>query len=332
MRCRVCRNDSNQTFYDVREMMHGTKERFTYFQCSHCFCLQIGAIPPDMTPYYPPHYIGFNKYNPQYTAKLGIPLWANTMDFDLIEDVLRGSPPIRDDGCALVKQLTARAVAHYLPFIADRPQAPILDVGCGSGEFLGHLAEIGFTALRGVDPYIGPDVDHSHGVKITKGTIAEIEPAWEVIMFHHVFEHVPDPLATIRAVARLLTPTGVCLLRIPLVPSYVWESYGPDWVQLDAPRHFFLHSVRSIDILATQADLRLAKVVYDSNIIQFTGSEQYRRDIPYFDERSYSVNPARSIFSEAEIAAFWQKTRTLNEIGWGDQAAFYLVKQRSPSI
>jgi len=122
MRCRVCRNDSNLTFYDVREMMHGTKEPFTYFQCSRCLCLQITDIPPDMTPYYPPHYIGFNKYNPQYTAKLGIPLWANTMDFSLIEDVLRGVPPAEGECCGLVKRLTTRAVTHYLPFIRGNHQ------------------------------------------------------------------------------------------------------------------------------------------------------------------------------------------------------------------
>jgi len=89
--------------------------------------------------------------------------------------------------------------------------------------------------------------------------------------------------------------------------------------------------VQSIEILAAQAGLWLTKVLYDSNLIQFTGSEQYRRDIPYFTERSYSVNPDRSIFSAAEIEGFWHKTRVLNKTDRGDQAALYLVKQESHS-
>lgn len=309
--------------------MYATREWFPYFQCARCHCLQIADIPAKMERYYPLDYIGFNQHNPQHTARLGIPLWANTMDFVLIEDVLHQPPVAPTARRQLAHQLTKRALAHYLPQFKDERQVHILDVGCGSGEFLIDLQQIGFCHLLGVDLYIDQDLIYENGIKVIKGTLEAIHPGWDVIMFHHSFEHMPQPLKTLQTVSRLLSPQGVALIRIPIVPSYVWEIYGPDWVQLDAPRHFFLHSLQSMKILAEQADLRLVKVLYDSNLIQFTGSEQYRRNISYFDERSYSVNPASSIFRPAQLTAFRAKTRMLNETGRGDQAAFYLVKQET---
>ena len=326
MRCRVCHHTQDNQLYYVREMMHGTKERFAYFQCFQCRCLQIAEFPGDMTLYYPPDYIGFNAHNPQYTARFGIPLWANTMDFDLIEDVLHAPPGTFGGRRQLAKLLMERAVEHYLPQIKGNGQVRILDVGCGSGELLFDLYEIGFQHTLGIDLFIEQPIVYSNGVRVIKGTIEEVEPAWDVIMFHHAFEHIPDPLRTLQAIAKLLSSLGVCLIRIPIVPSYVWKTYGPDWVQLDAPRHFFLHSVQSMTILAERAGLRLEKVLYDSNLTQFCGTLQYRQDIPLFCERSYLVDPQNSIFTEAEVVIFWEEARLLNKMGQGDQAAFYLRK------
>jgi len=77
-------------------------------------------------------------------------------------------------------------------------------------------------------------------------------------------------------------------------------------------------------VLAKQAGWEILQVVYDSTAFQFWGSEQYQRDIPLLDPRSYQVNPAASIFTRADIAAFESRARKLNEDGRGDQACFYL--------
>lgn len=57
-------------------------------------------------------------------------------------------------------------------------------------------------------------------------------------MFHHSFEHIADPFETLCSVRRLLS-SGTCLIRIPIVDSWAWENYGVNWIQIDAPRHFF---------------------------------------------------------------------------------------------
>ena len=150
--------------------------------------------------------------------------------------------------------------------------------------------------------------------------------SWDVIMFHHSFEHLSDQVETIRSVARLLSKNGLCIIRIPTVTSYAWENYKEHWVQLDAPRHFYLHSIKSMQLLATRLGFRIERILYDSTGFQFWGSEQYRRDIPLIADHSYAVEQERSIFSKSEIERFEEKAQLLNSEGRGDQATFYLRK------
>ena len=116
------------------------------------------------------------------------------------------------------------------------------------------------------------------------------------------------------------------MIRIPLVSSEAWEKYGTDWVQLDAPRHFFLYSLDSLKILAEKTNFKIKEIIYDSNEAQFWGSQQYLKNIPLLAENSYGKNPAESIFSQGEIKNFKAMARELNSSSRGDQAAVYLVK------
>ncbi len=68
------------------------------------------------------------------------------------------------------------------------------------------------------------------------------------------------------------------------------------------------------------------EIAYDSTAFQFWGSEQYVRDIPLSDHRSYYVNPDRSIFTEKQMADYAACAAELNAHSRGDQAVFYLRK------
>jgi len=94
-------------------------------------------------------------------------------------------------------------------------------------------------------------------------------------------------------------------------------------VQLDAPRHIFLHSVRSIEICAEVAGLRVADIDFDSTAFQFWGSEQYKRGIPLESEQSF-LKGNRSLFKKQDIRRFREHADNLNRSQQGDQACFYL--------
>jgi SAM-dependent methyltransferase len=314
MHCRICGNLTANQGFQAREMMLGRRDAFDYFACSGCGCLQIAEFPPSMARYYPPNYFGVRA------ASSPIPPWAYTM-FEMPEVMALARTLPRAE---LVQTLVGRAVTRYLP---DLPtDARILDVGCGTGSFLHALHSLGYRHLAGVDRFIPQSLSHPSGVSVRKGTIHDLLPApgaaaaqWDAILFHHSFEHLSDPLDSLRAVARLLAPGGFCLIRIPVGQSAAWERYGVDWVQLDAPRHFFLHTPTSIAHLADQAGLRLDRHFCDSSSFQFYGSELYRQNVPLS-----RANPGRA-FTPDQFAAFAAEAAQLNASGRGDQAAFYLT-------
>lgn len=309
-RCRICGSDQGAREYRAREMMFGTREEFCYFQCGACECLQICEFPADIARFY----AGYGSYDPpNLPTGLRGRVWAQRNRF-----IFTGRGAV---GRALerLRPYPTRGAEHWLAGRGLSREARILDVGCGSGGLLLALRSAGYANLLGVDPYLDADIRYPNGVTVLKRTLAEMEGRFDVIMFHHVLEHIPDQHETMAAAAERLTDTGYCLVRIPLVSSEAWESYREHWVQLDPPRHFFVHSLRSLALLAEGAGLRVDLVEHDSTAFQFEASELYRRDVPLVDQAGKTPPDQRREYALRAAA--------LNASGRGDQAAFYLTKK-----
>ena len=316
MRCRICDNEKDNRDYHVQEMMFGYKDVFEYFQCSKCNCLQIKEFPSDMSKYYPNEYHSYQPFSKP----------TNRVKKFLVN--LRNKYAVFNKGLIgkLLYKKYPNAALRSLSSLPINGVSQILDVGCGVGHLLYHLHELGFKNLRGVDPYNEKDIEYDGGLCIQKKNIHDVQGKWDLIMFHHSFEHVPDPIDTLQSAFGLLAPGGYCVIRIPIVSSHAWEHYGVHWVQLDAPRHFYLHSIESMEMLSNKIGFELCNIIYDSTAFQFWGSEQYIKDIPLKDDRSYGINPDNSIFSEKDIALFASSADDLNSVKRGDQAIFYLRK------
>ena len=310
LKCRICGNEEQNKTYKVKEMMFGYRDVFSYFQCTQCDCLQIESFPENLSKYYSTDYYSYQVSPYKNKLKKLLAVLRNRY-------VLFGVGTIG----RFLYLMTPDNRLQPLHFLSIEENTSILDVGCGAGRLLYSLKESGIKNLLGIDPFNEKDIQYENGLKIQKKEIYEIESKWDIIMFHHSFEHIPDPAETLAAVANLLTPNGHCIIRVPIVPCYAWDHYGVNWVQLDAPRHLFLHSVKSMNILAAKAGLEVYKVNYDSTALQFKGSELYSKDIPLMAGRSKT-----SIFSMREKRAFKKHAKELNKNKQGDQAAFYLKK------
>lgn len=314
MECRICGNTAGNREYEAREMMYGLRDLHSYFQCEKCQCLQIGDVPGDLSPYYTQSYYSYQK--PE------LPGWKATLAS------ARDSYAIK--GVGLFGRFLNRFYPHTnYSFLAPirsylNTDSRVMDVGCGAGRLLHSFRNAGYRHLLGIDPFLEGDIEYDASFVIKRQTIHEVSGQFDLIMFHHSFEHVPDPFETLNSVSALLSPNGLCVIRVPVVPCHAWEKYGVNWVQLDAPRHLFLHSVRSMELLSTSNGLRIERTEYDSTEFQFWASEQYLRDIPLKDHRSYGVRPRNSLFSKKDIAKFASEARRLNRNSDGDQAIFYL--------
>ena len=306
--------------------MFGFRDQFHYLECAACGCLQLLDSPADMGRYYPPNYYSFAPSS--WLQDLVKQRWAPLAAW--FQDLVKQRWAAHAVGqWSVLGWLAYQLLGPYESMIAiHRANIPldarVLDVGCGSGRFIRDMRAVGYQRVAGLDPYIDKDLQHPHGVTVFKRQLWEMDGQFDVLMLHHSFEHMADPSLVLRELGRLLAQGGRILLRIPVAGSFAWRRYGINWIGLDAPRHLFLHTARSIELLAAAAGLRVSSVVFESNATQFLGSEQYERDIPLADRRSvYSGGPRRWI-------GWWRARRLrpriaeLNRSGQGDWACFEL--------
>lgn len=309
--CRLCGSTGPHQTIAVREMMFGTRELFDYYSCAACDTLQIVNVPEDeeLTRHYPPNY-----YSHNVSAQPRVQQWLTTQQdrFEL------------HTGGRLVGALIAvlpsgvRAAIGMLGQLAIEHNARILDVGCGGGVLLDRLSRAGFNNLSGADPFLAADGETPRGVPLMKRYLSEVTGEFDLIMFNHSLEHVPDPVATLEAACEKLASGGICLVRLPTTSSEAWTIYGRDWVQIDAPRHIVIPSRQGMALAADKVGLRVEKTFDDSTVDQFFGSEAYRRDVALTDPK------IRQIFGRKQIWDWHKRAQRLNGQGRGDQTGFVL--------
>jgi 2-polyprenyl-3-methyl-5-hydroxy-6-metoxy-1,4-benzoquinol methylase len=314
MTCRICGNEANNQPYRLREMMYGTRAEFDYFECSACKCLQIAEVPANLSQYYPEGYSGYIP--PKESDYKGLAGWFKKTRYQ--------SATLRDSVLASLFSALFPAKRYTLlsRFKLTKDSA-ILDVGCGFGRYLYALYSVGMKNVRGVDPFVEP-ITYPNGYRVEQKYIGEVTGKWDLIIYNHAFEHVPDPLHNLKAVEKLLADQGKCVIRIPTVSSYAWPHYREHWVQLDAPRHLFIHSIESMQLLANQANMVLEEVVYDSEDFQFSLSEKYKAGYSMYEQ------PAeKESYLKRKVTRFVNRRRAnrLNAAKQGDQAAFILSKK-----
>ena len=132
-------------------MMFGTREAFTYLECSACGTVQILEVPGDLARHYPADYYSLAK------ARLNQGPVKSWLRRHRARHYL-GLP-------SLLRRLAAHKVSRRPKIILPlrkagaTPETPVLDVGCGTGGHLVELYNYGFRDLTGVDPFLEADIE-----------------------------------------------------------------------------------------------------------------------------------------------------------------------------
>lgn len=322
--CEIC-GSPNVTFFNATERMYGLGGNFTYINCQDCRTIYQKEKLDDYSKYYPQNYYSFD---------------LKKLDIHSLKQTIRNFKKRSRDSYyffkagiigKLLTSFREESATHVSNHIDFHRNMYILDVGCGAGEYIYDMAEVGFNHVYGLDPFVGQSKTFANGATIYRGDIEKFfyENPYQVlnfdlIMFNHSFEHLTQPLKDLEIAKKLLKPDGKILIRIPISASYAADTYAEYWVNLDAPRHIYLFNEKSIAILADKVGLKIERVYYDSSSDQFLGSEQYKLDIPLLADNSYVKSRKKSIFSRAQIRHYKRKAKQLNKLGLGDQAGFIL--------
>ena len=275
--CPICLDAKAPEHFDTpRDVVRDT-ESFGYLLCHGCGAMRIASIPADLAPYYPAEYYEAARSSPPNPHR-GADRWARPPAPSMTRPCCwaagnssragrGGLPHPRRSEVRRISAFTRRAGLHSF-------DDPILDVGCGRrATNLASLRRLGFRQLLGIDPFLEGDGEFV-GIPLRRRSIEEQSGSFQAITFHHSFEHVPDPEATLAAAARRLRPGGVLLIRTPVMGTWFWEHFGTAWWELDPPGTCGCTSSASLELLAGRAGLALVDVVWDSSYLEIIASEQ----------------------------------------------------------
>ena len=234
--CPVCGKTGFEPFLHSKDHFL-TGEKFDILQCKDCGFRMTSPVPD-------PNTIGKYYESKEYISH-------DTGDKNLMNLVYKTA-----------RFFTLRSKCRLVKTYSSGKK--LLDIGCGTGEFLNFCHKKGFQC-SGIEPGQKPRnfaVEHYHlPIKEKVAFSPEEKGTFDCITLWHVLEHIPDTNATLRLLKEALKPSGTLILALPNPDSFDACFYGEYWAAFDLPRHLFHFSSKNIKMLAEKNGFTLKKIL-----------------------------------------------------------------------
>ncbi len=246
--CALCGCARQSVLHVTRDRHYGIPGDFTVARCDDCQLVFLSPMPTEaqLASFYPDD---FYAYQPH---------------------------PKDSAGKRALKMLLSIEIRTLDPKF---PQpGKVLDLGCGSGQFLAGYRERGWE-VWGVEPSkkAAQYGREQYGLNIVGGTLLEARlPAghFDYIRSNHSFEHVPNPNEVMRELRRLIKPDGLLHIGVPNIDSLNGRLFGKYWWYLGAPVHTFGYSVETLTRMAAKHGFERVRTQYNGDFSGVVGSLQ----------------------------------------------------------
>lgn len=177
-------------------------------------------------------------------------------------------------------------IKEELSFLNSLPAGIILDVGCGLGFLLSGLKP-GWEK-HGVEVSRMAAEHAARWGKIHAGELAEAkfpDEFFDVVVMHHVIEHMEDPVSAIKEAYRSLKPGGVLLLGTPDFDSGCARRFGDNYRLLHDDTHVSLFTNESMHRFLRDHGFIIERVEY-----------------PFFETRHFTKENLMRLFDTSKIS------------------------------
>ena len=262
--CPLCNSNNLSFLCEGYDRFYGIEGEFSIYKCGNCkITFTLPQISGDLiAKHYPKDYYAYQIHISK-TRKEKINLFFKKpfIFFDLFF-------------CKIVDFLLFPFKRKQIGFLGDK----ILDVGCGSGEFLKSLKSRG-CELYGID--IG-NVDKESmrlsGIIYTQSDLRTFlidQPIFDYITLNHVFEHFDDPLFHASKLYQLLKPGGKIIITVPNISSLNRFIFGKYWMAYEIPRHLFHYNTKTLSNIFTEVGFIKGKIKFNTVPAIFLASFYY---------------------------------------------------------
>ncbi|MDD2725319.1 MAG: class I SAM-dependent methyltransferase [Methylovulum sp.] len=173
------------------------------------------------------------------------------------------------------KWLSDHFNANSKTIIPDTKPGQLLEIGCGSGDFLMEMQQQGWE-VQGLEP--SDTATHRarlQGLEVTCGTLETTELPqnhFDMVVAWMVIEHLHHPLAGLEKICLALKPGGVLVLSVPDMGGLDFRLFKQHYYALHLPNHLYHFTRFSIKRLILDAGFRQCRFFWHRNPNYFFAS------------------------------------------------------------
>src|SRR5947207_8390695 len=259
--CVLCASERAEAVWTTTDRAFAVPGRYTVARCCDCgFLYQRPRVRSEhLSACYPDNYPRHQAPSPRVPFK-GPPTEVRAVRWALASGL--GYADLRDDDVGLLTRLWARTLLprlwwSCLPWIGD---GRYLDVGCGSGAWLGLARALGWR-VAGIEVNAAAAqkarrfTDEIHVGDVLEAPFATAR--FDVVTAFHVLEHVVDPVAVVRRMLDWLAPGGLLIVKVPNAGGLGAALFGRAWSGLELPRHLSHFTPETLERTVRKAGGRL---------------------------------------------------------------------------
>jgi len=247
--CPICGNVSALRFAGVPDYQYSASYSADFFRCGHCSHLFVyPAISDELVATF---YAEYHTHTPISRKRFAI-IMIYAIETFFSVGVFRPS--------------TRNSSVNAL---SEMPPGRLLDVGCGSGEFVKQMRDLGWDAVDGIDsdPKAVEACKTANIPNIHNARMSEIRGPYKYLVLNHVIEHFSDPKVFMGDMLRLLENGGVVLVKTPNSLSLMSRIFGRYWRGIESPRHMNVFSIASLDALFRSYSFKRSSITTTNSLL-----------------------------------------------------------------
>ena len=209
--CKICGSRGMQIYNGLQDSLFATPGTWNLDQCQNKECGLMWLNPMPLEEDIHNAYHAYYTHRDDQQKKSRIKQFINIILNHSLKLLLRLTPIYQER-----KDFNQMYLGGIKP-------GKLLCVGCGNGNRLVHLADMGWSVEgQEVDP-ICADIAAKKGFNVHLGTLESLllpDSSYDAIVMNHVIEHVHEPMKLLMECRRLLSPDGVLISITPNTQSY----------------------------------------------------------------------------------------------------------------